>query len=264
MNGWKNNIENKMNPLNLDEVRQYVNDNIDDFHRRRKQILSLLTLSTLLKKNPYLFRAKNITKASELVEGTMSAFLSSSEEKLFGDFLEGLAIFVAEKTTGGHKSSSQGVDLEFISDNIHYIVAIKSGPNWGNSSQHKKLGEDLQTAIIRLRQSRRVNADAVLGICYGKTKTARVQTYGYFKLVGQNFWTFISGNKELYKDIIEPLGYRAKEHNDEYLLEQARVTNLITKIFIENFCDPAGMIDWEKVVQGNSANYDLNLHGFNF
>ena len=77
-----------MNPLNLDEVRQYVNDNIDDFHRRRKQILSLLTLSTLLKKNPYLFHAKNITKASELVEGTMSAFLSSSEEKLFGDFLE--------------------------------------------------------------------------------------------------------------------------------------------------------------------------------
>jgi len=122
-----------MNPLNLDEIRQYVNDNIDDFHRRRKQILSLLTLSTLLKKNPYLFRAKNITKASELVEGTMSAFLSSSEEKLFGDFLEGLAIFVAEKTTGGHKSSSQGVDLEFISDNVHYIVAIKSGPNWGNS-----------------------------------------------------------------------------------------------------------------------------------
>jgi hypothetical protein len=116
-----------MNSLMLDEVRQYVNDNIDDFHRRRKQILSLLTLSTLLKKNPYLFRAKNITKASELVEGTMSAFLSSSEEKLFGDFLEGLAIFVAEKTTGGHKSSSQGVDLEFISDNTHYIVPIKSG-----------------------------------------------------------------------------------------------------------------------------------------
>src|ERR1051325_11179005 len=119
-----------MNYLDLEEVRQYVNDNIDDFHRRRKQILSLLTLRTLLKKYPYLFRAKNITKASELVEVKMSAILSSSEEKLFGDFLEGLAIFVAEKTTGGHKSSSQGVDLEFTSDNIHYIVAIISCPSW--------------------------------------------------------------------------------------------------------------------------------------
>ena len=72
-----------MNPLSLAKVRKYVNDNIDEFHQRRIEILSELKLRRLINKNPYLFRAENITRASELIEGTMSAFLSSSEEKQY-------------------------------------------------------------------------------------------------------------------------------------------------------------------------------------
>jgi hypothetical protein len=254
-----------MNPLNLEEVRQYVNENIDNFHNRRAQRLSDLTLSDLLEKNPYLFKAKNVTLASELIDGTMSAFLSSSEEPLFGEFLEGLACFIASRTTGGVESASEGIDLEFVSDNVHYIVSIKSGPNWGNADQHNRLGTNLMAALNRLRVGRpRMNADAVLGICYGKTKTARNRKYGYLKLVGQNFWTFISGNQDLYTEIIEPLGYRAREHNDLYLAEHARITNLLTRQFIDRFCTPEGVIDWVRVVQANSGNYDLDQHGFNF
>ena len=254
-----------MNPLNLDEVRKYVNENIDDFHRRRTQRLSELTLNELLKKNPYLFKAKNITLASELIEGTMSAFLSSSEEPIFGEFLEGLACFVASITTGGEKSASEGIDLEFQNRGVHYLVTIKSGPNWGNADQHKRLGGNLVAALNRLKQARhRINTEAVLGICYGKTKTARNKEYGYLKLVGQNFWTFISGNRDLYTDIIEPLGYRAKEHNDLYMAEQDRVTNLLTKQFIEGFCDKEGTINWEMVVRANSGNFDLDKYDFEF
>lgn len=254
-----------MKPFDLKEVRQYVNDNIDDFHLNRIRILSDLKLNQLIRKNPYLFRAKNILKASELVEGTMSAFLSSSEEKLFGDFLEGLAIFIAGKTTGGIKSSAPGADLEFINDGVHYVVAIKSGPSWGNSSQIKRLGQDLMEALVRLKQAKKkVNADAVLGICYGKTRTRRSKTWGYLKLVGQNFWTFVSGNKNLYTDILEPLGYRAKEQNELYRKEQARLQNLLTQQFVEKFCDPEGNIEWERVVQANSGNYDLDKLGLDF
>jgi hypothetical protein len=119
-----------MNPLNIEEVCTYVNENIDKFHNHRVLITSKITLKQLISKNPYLFRAKNITKASELIEGTLNAFLSSSEEKLFGDFLEDLAIFVASKTTGGHKSACEGMDLEFQNKGIYHVVSIKSGPNW--------------------------------------------------------------------------------------------------------------------------------------
>jgi len=246
-----------MNLLNLDEVRNYVNENIAVFHRRKINSLEELKLKKLLNKNPYLFKAKNITTANELIESLLDAFLSSSEEKLFGDFLEDLAIFIAQKTCNGHKSAASGVDLEFFKKDIHYVVSIKSGTNWGNSSQQKRLEQDLKNAVIRVKQSKiGANVQPILGICYGKTKTNYVR--GYLKIVGQNFWYLISENKELYTDIIEPIGYRAKEHNDDFAVEKGRVVNLFTKLFIDTFCDHTGRIEWLKLVEFNSGNYDLD------
>ncbi len=246
-----------MNPLNLDEVREYVNENIVDFHQRRIKSLEDLKLEKLLKKNPYLFKAKNIATAGELVSGLLDAFLSSSEEKLFGDFLEGLAVLIASKTCDGHKSTASGVDLEFFNKGAHYVVSVKSGTNWGNSSQQRKLEEDLRNAVIRVRQSKHgANVQSVLGICYGKTKTSYVR--GYLKVVGQNFWYLISENEALYTDIIEPIGYRARQHNEVFLKEKSRVINRFTKLFIDRFCDDTGAIDWVKLVEFNSGNYDLD------
>jgi len=246
-----------MNPLNLDDVRQHVNETIGDFHQRKAKSLEELRLDKLLTKNPYLFRAKNITTAGELILGLLEAFLSSSEEKMFGDFMEDLALFVAEKTSGGHKSSAPGIDLEFINQNIHYVVSIKSGPNWGNSSQQRKLEQDLRDAATRLKQSKRTtNVQPVLGICYGKTRTSYLR--GYLKVVGQNFWYLISENKTLYTDIVEPVGYRAKEHNEAFLQERSRVINRLTKQFIDRFCRTDGAIDWVRLVEFSSGNYDLD------
>ena len=95
-----------------------------------------------------------------------------------------------------------------------------------------------------------------LGICYEKTKTSRLR--GYLKVVGQNFWYLLSENEHLYTDIIEPIGYRAKEHTDEFYKEKARVVNRFTRQFIDRFCDDTGAIDWVRVVQFNSGNYDLD------
>ena len=98
-----------MESLDFDQVREYVNENVVDFHQWRIRLLENLKLRDLLKKNPYLFRAKNITKAQDLVESLLDARLSSSEERLFGDFLEDLAIFIVGQTCGGHKSTAPGV-----------------------------------------------------------------------------------------------------------------------------------------------------------
>lgn len=245
-----------MQSLDYDRVRGYVTENIAEFHRLRIQTIEKLDLNVLLAKNPYLFRAKHVLKASELIEGFLAAFLSSSEEKQFGDFLEGLAVFVAEMTCGGHKSTAPGVDLEFQNRDVYYIVSIKSGPRWGNSSQQNKLESDLKTAVARLKQARRQqNIQPVLGICYGKTKTS--YTRGYLKVVGQNFWYLISENPDLYTEIIEPIGHRSKENSEIFLAARARVENRLTREFIERFCDAQGTIDWEKLVRYNSGNLDL-------
>jgi len=246
-----------MNTIDLDSVRQYVNENIVDFHKRRIKSLEELKLGDLLKKNPYLFKAKNVETAGEMVSGLLEAFLSSSEEKLFGDFLEHLAVFVAGKTCNGHKSTAPGVDLEFFNKRIHYVVSIKSGTNWGNSGQQDKLEENLKNAVARVKQSKQgINVQSVLGICYGKTRTSYLR--GYLKVVGQNFWYLISENKNLYTDIIEPIGYRAKKHNADFTKEKSRVINRFTKSFIDEYCDDKGDINWVKIVEFNSGNYDLN------
>ena len=75
-----------MNPLCLDEVNVYANENIEGFHQRRIGLLEELKLNNLLKKNPYLFKAKNTTTAGDLMTCLLDARLSSSEEKLFGNF----------------------------------------------------------------------------------------------------------------------------------------------------------------------------------
>uniref|UniRef100_A0A7C4PR47 Cytosolic protein n=1 Tax=Anaerolinea thermolimosa TaxID=229919 RepID=A0A7C4PR47_9CHLR len=246
-------------PIDLQLLNEFVNEHIQNFHVRRLERLSQLSLKDLIQKNPYLFRAKNVNRASELIEQTMAAFLSSSEEKIFGDFLESLALFVAQQTSpDAHKSATSGLDLEFSKNGVYYVVSVKSGPNWGNSSQHSKLEEDFKKAQIRLRQaSVKLNVVPVLGICYGKSRSVWTRG-GYLKLVGQNFWALISGEKDFYIQIVEPVGYRAKEHNERYLLERDRIANKLTKDFIEHFCDERGQIDWVSLVQANSGYYDLD------
>jgi len=76
------------------------------------------------------------------------------------------------------------------------------------------------------------------------------------KVVGQNFWYLISGDKNLYKDIIEPLGLQAKEHNEAFIEEKGRLVNLFTNEFIQEFCIN-GAIDWTGLVEFNSGNFDL-------
>jgi hypothetical protein len=217
-----------MNQLNSNDVRAFVEGNIGEFHSRRAESLRNLKLSKVLqRKNPYLFRAKNIMTAQDLVRLLLEAHLSSQEEAIFGEFLEKLAIFVCGKVFGGKKSSAEGIDLEFERDGVTYILAIKSGPNWGNSSQIKRMQESFKKAQRILHTSnQKANIQAVNGCCYGQQ--GKPDKGDYRKLCGQEFWEFISGDERLYVDIVEPLGYRAKQRNDEFSLEYMRILNMFT------------------------------------
>ena len=136
-----------MNQLKLTDVTLYVEENIENFHKKRIASLDRLKLKTVLKKkNPYLFKAKHYLTSEQIIKALTDAFISSNEETIFGDWLEGLAIFINQKVYNGWKSGICGIDLEFDKENIRYIVTIKSGPNWGNSSQIAKMKSDFATA----------------------------------------------------------------------------------------------------------------------
>ena len=94
---------------------------------------------------------------------------------------------------------------------------------------------------------------AVNGCCYGQD--ASPDKGDYFKYCGQDFWEFISGQNELYTQIIEPLGHKAKEKNEEFANEYAKIITNFTVEFANEFCED-GRIDWAKLVAFNSAHVE--------
>lgn len=248
----------------LQAVQNYVEENIGLFHDKRLETVRSKRLNDVLKrKNPYLFRAKSQT-ATQLIQGIMDAFMSSQEETLFGDFLEGVAIFVAQQVYDGYKPARgdlTGIDLVFEKRGDVYIVEIKSGPNWGNSSQMTKMYLNFREAIARLQpQYPNQQIIPVNGCMYGKDrspkKTGKIKEAGsiidevvYWKLCGQDFWYFISNNKELYLEIIEPLGYQAKQRNTDFQNEYDNFINKLTREFLNDYSNEDGSIAWDRLTK---------------
>lgn len=167
---------------------------------------------------------------------------------MFGDFLEGLAIFVNQKVFDGIKPSTDylnGVDLIFQRDGKLFVVEIKSGPNWGNSSQIKKMRDNFDIARdVLAREYPDSEIVCVNGCCYGRQHIEK----DYIKLCGQDFWAFISGDPDLYTEIIEPLGYKARERNEAFLKGYDKILNRFTREFIADYA-PDDEIDWVKLVE---------------
>ncbi|KKT74338.1 MAG: hypothetical protein UW71_C0027G0004 [Parcubacteria group bacterium GW2011_GWB1_44_7] len=241
-----------MKKFNLQEIYKYAEKHISIFHQRRLDyVQNKVDLFKILKqKNPYLFRAKNVLTAQDLIKGFLDAFLQSQEETLFGDFIEGLAIFVCDKVYGAKKSELTGIDLEFEKDGVIYVVEIKAGWNWGNSSQIRQLNINFASAKKMMRARTGKKVIAVNGCCFGKDN--KPDKGVYLKLCGQQFWELISGDEKLYIDIVEPIGYEAREKNEKFAENYAQIINKLTLEFSQKFCEN-GKINWKKLVEYNSG-----------
>lgn len=90
------------------------------------------------------------------------------------------------------------------------------------------------------------NIQAINGCCYGKD--SKPNKGDYFKLCGQEFWSFISGDDEMYVKIIEPLDEEAKQKDEDFKIAYARKVNLLTSQFLQEFCQD-GLIDWVKLLK---------------
>lgn len=232
----------------IDDARLFVADNIKaNFHDRRLAKVEALKLPALLRrKNPYLFKAKAVTSAPEMVKQIVDANLSSSEETVFGDFLESLARFIAAKVYGAIKPATNSIDLDFVRDGTRYLVSIKSGPHWGNAPALRRMLQEFGTARRIIGQKSPVVF--VNGCCYGRDSKPFKSAQNYLKLCGQDFWFLISNEPAMYHEIVEPLGAKAKERNDEFNEAYGRVLTRFTRQFTDNFCLADGAIDWPRVV----------------
>jgi len=244
-----------MNQLNLTYITSYIQNNIGpEFHDKKIVKLKKLTINDVLqRKNPYMFKAKRTDSAHDFVHAVLDATVSSGEETIFGNFLEKIAIEVCKQVRGGRKSGIKGLDLEFEKGKSKYLISIKSGPNWGNSDQLRHLIKNFKDAKKTLATSggsKGMNVICIEACCYGKDNNPEKGTHQ--KLCGHKFWELISANKTLYRDLIKPLGYKAKEKNDEIQSLYTQKLTLFTAEFIEKFCKN-GLIDWDKLVIYNSG-----------
>lgn len=249
-----------MSKLTQEELQQFIADKVVKlFNEKRINKLNELTLNYILKrKNPYLFKAKNIQTSEELVKYFLDAFLSSQEETIFGNLMEELAIFVCQKIFGGHKAEKgkfKSVDLIFNRDSKTYIVGIKSGVYWGNKDQVSEMKNNFKKAKRILKSEGVKNKIvAVNGCMYGKdNKPHKVNPRdidkSYYKYCGQEFWELVTGDKEFYQKIIIPLDKEAKKRDEDFKKSYVAKVNEMTKQFSDEYLGNNGQINWKKVIE---------------
>ena len=97
------------NGVNTVAIEQAIASALEMFYASLLDKIDKIKIEDIMKrKNPYLYRAKAMQNASEIVENVLSATVSSSEETIFGNcFFEPLAI----AASGGNKALAEGVDI---------------------------------------------------------------------------------------------------------------------------------------------------------
>lgn len=155
----------------INDLEAKIGELLDDFYSRRIQKVKTLRLGDALKrKNPYLYRAIGVQKASEIVEGLLMAYMSSSDEGIFGDaFFEPLAKFVS----GGTVSPSEGVDVAIETETTYKAIAVKSGPSVFNSQSKRRQADDFKAVGNRLKKLQKM-FDPIVGYGYGNKQQKRL------------------------------------------------------------------------------------------
>lgn len=245
-----------MKKLNYEKLNSFIaSDVIKPFYEIRLSRLESAKLSEISKrKNPYLFKAKNIETAGDLAKSILDAFLSSQEETIFGDLMENLAIHVCHEVFNGKKAEEgiyRSVDLIFERDRKIYVVGIKSGPNWGNSDQVNTMKKNLRNAKKLLRAAGKKDIISVNGCMYGRDnvphKVNKNPDLSYYKICGQAFWELVSGDDQLYKKIIQPLDKEAKKRDEVFKELYVKKINEMTKDVVNRFYTKDNL-DWDKII----------------
>jgi len=244
---------NNSNVFDEEAIVKAIAKALEDFYASLIDKIDHIDIKKIMKrKNPYLYRAKAMQNASEIVESVLTAFVSSSEETIFGNcFFEPIAIAVS----GGNKALAEGIDL-MIQDNdtnTIYAIAVKSGPSVFNADSKKRQEQNFMAAA-KLAQQVKARYEAYIGYCYGKKKeSGRGKPKMYQELAGKQFWAELTGDDDFYKKIITYMGNMPEQYVASYKESYNKAANRLVREFSNSFCKDDGAIDWEKLVEFNSG-----------
>ena len=241
------------NGVNPQEVEKAIAKALEVFYNSLLAKIDTINITDIIKrKNPYLYRAKAMQSASEIVESVLSATVSSSEETIFGNcFFEPLAI----AASGGNKALAEGIDImvEDKDNNTIYAIAVKSGPSVFNNDSKKRQEQNFNAAK-KLAQQAKAIYEPIIGYSYGKKRSSgRGRPTIYKELAGQDFWAELTGDSQFYIKIISYMGNKPEQYLEKYRESYNKASNRLVKQFTENFCDEDGSISWDRLVKFNSG-----------
>ncbi len=241
--------------IDQEAVEQAIAYSLEQFYDSLLEKIDTINIDSIMKrKNPYLYRAKAIQSAAEIVEGVLSATVSSSEETIFGNcFFEPLAI----AASGGSKALAEGVDImvDDRENNTIYAIAVKSGPSVFNADSKKRQEQNFNAAR-KLAQQAKAIYEPIIGYSYGKKRsTGKGRPTIYKELAGQDFWAELTGDPDFYLKIITYMGNKPEQYLEKYRESYNKASNRLIKQFTDKFCDDDGSINWDKLVRFNSG-YD--------
>ena len=236
------------------EVIAAIADGLDNFYKSLIDKTNKLDIKKIMKrKNPYLYRAKAVQNANDIVSSVLDAFVTSSEETIFGNcFFEPLAI----AASGGSKALAEGVDImiEKKEENTIYAVAVKSGTSVFNADSKKRQEQNF-AAAAKLAKQAKARYEAIIGYGYGKKRmSGKGVPKMYQELAGQDFWAELTGEEDFYLKIIQFMGELPEQYLEDYQKSYNNAMNRLLKQFTTEFCKDTGEIDWDKLVKFNSGN----------
>lgn len=234
-------------------VIQAIAKALETFYVTLIEKIDALNIQKVMKrKNPYLYRAKAMESAAEIVESVLTAFVSSSEETIFGNcFFEPIAV----AASGGNKALAEGIDIMFQDKETNTItaIAVKSGPAVFNADSKKRQEQNF-AAASKLAQQAKARYEAYIGYCYGKkSESGRGKPRMYRELAGKKFWTELTGDEHFYIKIITYMGTMPEQYVADYKESYNKAANRLVREFANSFCKEDGSIDWEKLVEFNSG-----------
>lgn len=168
--------------------------------------------------NPYLLATTSTIADFENYE--VRSKRAASSETHFGRSVHELFNAIVRKNPDFRLESVKGVDAMVVDirRKIAYLVAIKSGPNWGNSSQWGQLKKEFDLArkdfLANRAEYRDLESVTMVFHAYGATISAgkRSRPHVDWCIYGQLAWMWVTGgNPTFYLDILSVLALQQSD-----------------------------------------------------
>lgn len=245
-------------------LRQAVKESLTGFHTALLDKMKSLTLKQLLyRKNPYLYASLGLGSSSEQFLRTLvDAWVSSSMEGCFGNTLEEIAHHIITSMHIGIKSGTEGCDYDIIREPFRFLLSLKSGGQWGNHGSCQEQGNKFERAKKVIRATDKRELVSVMGICYGRKRVTDGLKYADVEIQGQAFWYFLTGDPDLYKDLISIMEKVSRKFYHRFSSRKEKAIIRLLPEFHSRYCCEDGSVNWEILVSSVCENLvEVNGNG---